>query len=150
MDCMSGERLHRSMKRFCSLAHYANSKTNPNSNAPVLTNGGTVVQVPVVGVIGRETRGGALQGELCSPRVTSRLMNSVLTKFRTSSSLSRSFHRSRQVKRGKLRPPSNQRVKSSRAILRDRAVSRWDRPGFPFSFRWFQPLLRKRRACLSS
>ena len=59
------------MKRFRALAHYANSKAIPNSNALVLTNGGTVVQVPVVGVIGRETRGGALQGELCSPRVMS-------------------------------------------------------------------------------
>ena len=60
---------HRTMKRFRLPAHYALSKAIPNSNAPVLTNGGTVVQVPVLGVIGRETRGGALQGELCSPRV---------------------------------------------------------------------------------
>jgi len=83
MDCVSGELLHRSMKRFRSFAHYASSKTIPNSNAPVLTNGGTVVQVPVVGVIGRETRGGALQGELCSPRVESRPRNSVLMKLRS-------------------------------------------------------------------
>jgi hypothetical protein len=37
------------MKRFRSLPHYAVSWALPNSNAPVLTNGGTVVQVPVVG-----------------------------------------------------------------------------------------------------
>lgn len=75
MDWISDGLFHRSMKRFRSLAHYVTSKAIPNSNAPVLTYGGTVVQVPVVGVIGRETRGGALQGELCSPRVKSRLMN---------------------------------------------------------------------------
>ena len=57
------------LKRFPSFRHYACSKAHPNSNASVLTNGGTVVQVPVLGVIGRETRGGALPGELCSPRV---------------------------------------------------------------------------------
>jgi hypothetical protein len=67
---MSCGLLHHSMKRFRPLAHYAISKTIPNSNAPVLTNGGTVVQVPVVGVIGRETRGEHFR-ESCAPRVLS-------------------------------------------------------------------------------
>jgi hypothetical protein len=45
------------VKRFRSVEHYRGSKANPNSNASVLTNGGTAVQVPVVRAIGRETLG---------------------------------------------------------------------------------------------
>jgi hypothetical protein len=45
------------VKRFRSIEHYRGSNANPNSNASVLTNGDTVVQVPVVGVIVRETLG---------------------------------------------------------------------------------------------
>ena len=45
------------------------SKALPNSNASVLTNGTPLSQMPDVGVNGLETRGGALQGEWCSPRV---------------------------------------------------------------------------------
>jgi hypothetical protein len=70
------------MKRFRSTVHCAGSKAHPNSNAPVLTNGGTVVPGAGRGVIGREARGGALQGELCSPRVPRLLRNANSWAFR--------------------------------------------------------------------
>src|ERR1700675_2031723 len=68
------------VKRSRAIAHYAGSWALPNSNAPVLTNGGTVVPGASRGVTGRETRGGTLQGELCSPRV--RQCSATLTRGR--------------------------------------------------------------------
>ena len=57
------------MKRFRSTAHYAFSKTNPNSNASVLINGGTVVPGASRGGSWSGDAWGALLGELCSSRV---------------------------------------------------------------------------------